>query len=197
MHWVLETERLLLRRFTEADAEALLHMESNPEVLRHVGRGPLADVEAYRQHIQSRLLPYYDRPEGFGGWVIIEKASGEFLGGCSLKPALDSRTAVEMGFSNEEVEVGYGLRHESWGKGYATELARALVRKAFTELGAACVVASVTIANRASVRVLEKAGLRRVGEPVYLPGEDEASVKYAVTREQFDRSCWLTNGCFF
>jgi RimJ/RimL family protein N-acetyltransferase len=187
MQWVLETERLQLRRFTEADAEALLHLESDPEVLRHVGRGPLADVEAYRQHIQSRLLPYYDRPEGFGGWAIIEKASGEFLGGCSLKPALDSRNAVEMGYGKDEVELGYGLRQLSWGRGYATELARALVRKAFTELGAVCLVASVMIANQGSIRVLEKAGLRPVGAPVYLPGEDEPSVKYALTREQFDQ----------
>jgi RimJ/RimL family protein N-acetyltransferase len=188
MQWVLETDRLLLRRFTEADAEALLQMESDPEVLRYVGRGPLADVEAYRQHIRSRLLPYYDRPEGFGGWVIIEKGSGDFLGGCSLKPALDSRNAAEMGYRKEEIELGYGLRKQSWGRGYATELARALVRKAFTDFGAGCLVASVTIANQASVRVLEKAGLRRVGEPVYLPGEDEPSVKYAMTREQFEQA---------
>jgi RimJ/RimL family protein N-acetyltransferase len=186
VHVVLETERLLLRRFTEDDAEALLRLESDPEILRHVGRKPLADVHAYRQHVRSRFLPDYGRPEGFGGWAVVEKATGDFLGGCSLKPALDSRSGVEMGFGKEDVEVGYGLRRVSWGRGYATELVRALARKAFTELGAATLVASVSIANRASIRVLEKAGLLRSGEPVHLPGEDDPSVKYVLTREQFD-----------
>ena len=185
MQWVLETDRLLLRRFTEADAEAWLHMESDPEVLRYFGRGPRGDVEAYRQHIRLRVLPYYDRHEGLGGWVIIEKDSGDFLGACSLRPALDSQIAAEMGFGKDEIDLGYGLRKKSWGKGYATELARALVRKAFTDCAAPLLVASVTIANQASVRVLEKAGLRRVGEPIYLPGIDEPKAKYAMTREQF------------
>jgi RimJ/RimL family protein N-acetyltransferase len=179
MHVVLETERLLLRRFTEADAGTLMHLESDPEILRYVGRKPLADLDAYRRHI---------RPDGPGPWAVLEKASGDFLGGCSLKPASDSPSAVEMGFGAEEIEVGYGLRRMSWGRGYATELVRALVRKAFTEFGAACVVASVSIANLASIRVLEKAGLRRAGAPVHLAGEDEASVKYAVTRDQFDHA---------
>ena len=191
MHVVLETERLLLRRFSVDDAEALMELESDPEILRYVGRKPLADLDAYRQHIQSRLLPYDSRPEGYGGWVILEKASGDFLGGCSLKPALDSRSAVEMGFGAEEIEVGYGLRRRSWGKGYATELVQALVRMAFTKFGAPCVVASVSIDNVASVRVLEKAGLRRIGEAVYLPGEDGASVKYVVTKGQFEHGHML------
>ena len=185
MQVVVETERLLLRRFTEADAEALLRMESDPDVLRHIGRKPLADAEAYRQHIRSSLLPYYDRPEGYGAWAIIEKASREFVGGCSLRPALNYRFAAEMAYGPDEVELGYGLRKPSWGRGYATELARALIQRAFTELAAACVVACVTLGNVASIRVVEKAGLRRAGEPVYLPGEDQPSVKYALPKAQF------------
>src|SRR4051794_34159056 len=53
-----------LRRFTEGDAEALLLLESDPEVLRHVGREPLADAEAYRRHVRSAFLPCYGRPGG-------------------------------------------------------------------------------------------------------------------------------------
>ena len=187
MKTVLETERLLLRHFTEADAESLLHMESEPDVLRYVGRKPLADVDAYRSKIQTVFLPYYDKPGGYGAWAIIEKASGEFVGGCSLRPGTDADVATAMGYGPDDVEVGYGLRKPSWGRGYATELVRALVRRAFTELGAVSVVACVTVDNLASVRVLEKAGLRRVGEPICLPGEDVPSVKYALCKEQFDR----------
>lgn len=185
MRVVVETERLLLRRFTEADAEALLRMESDPDVLRHIGRKPLADAEAYRRHIRASLLPSYDRPEGCGVWAIIEKMSREFVGGCSLRPAMNYRFAAEMAYGPDEAELGYGLRKPSWGRGYATELAVALIQRAFTELGAACVVACVMVGNVASIRVVEKAGLRRAGEPVCLPGEDQPSVKYALTKDQF------------
>ncbi len=184
MLWVLETERLRLRRFTEDDAAALFNLERDPEILRHIGRKPLADVDAYRRHIQSRFLPYYGQSDGYGPWAIIEKSSGDFLGGCSLKPAFDSPVAVEMGFHEKDVEVGYGLRRLSWGNGYATELVQALVRKAFKELGAVCVVANVSVANLGSIRVLEKAGLRQIGEPIYLQGEDQPSLKYVINRSQ-------------
>jgi RimJ/RimL family protein N-acetyltransferase len=186
MKVVLETERLLLRHFTESDADALLQMESEPDVLRYVGRKPLADVDAYRNKIQSAFLPYYDKGGGYGAWAIIEKSSGEFVGGCSLRPARDADLAAAMDYGTDEVELGYGLRKPSWGRGYATELARALVRRALTEPGAASVVACVTVDNLASVRVLEKVGLRRVGEPICLPGEDAPSAKYALSRDQFD-----------
>ena len=183
---VLETERLLLRQFTEADAEALSEMESEPGVLRYARRKPLVDVDAYRSKIQSQYLPYYDKPGGYGAWAIIEKASGEVVGKCSLRPCLDADLATQMGYGPEDVELGYILCKPCWGRGYASEIVQALVRRFFSELGVSSLVASVTIGNLASVRVLEKAGLRRVGEPICLPGEHELSVKYALTKDQFD-----------
>lgn len=182
---ILETERLLLRQFTEEDAQHLLRMESDPEVLRYVGRKALPDADAYRRHIHTSFLPYYDRPEDYGVWAIVEKLSGEFVGGCGLKPALEASDAAAMGYGLDEVALGYGFRQVSWGRGYATELARALVRKAFTGLGAAAVVASVAMPNGASIRVLEKAGLRRAQGLWHVPGEDHASLKYVLTRAQF------------
>jgi RimJ/RimL family protein N-acetyltransferase len=186
MKVVLETERLLLRHFTEADADALMAVESEPDVLRYVGRKPLADVDDYRNKIRSKFLPYYDKPGGYGPLAIIEKLTGDLVGGCSLRPGVDSEFAAEMGFGADDAELGYGLRKSSWGRGYATEFAQALVRRAFIELGAVSVVACVTVDNLASVRVLEKVGLRRAGEPICLPGEDELSVKYALTKDQFN-----------
>src|SRR5450755_3644326 len=110
MKVVLETERLLLRHFTEADAESLLLMEKEPDVLRYVGRKPLADLDAYRNKIRTTFLTYYDKPGGFGAWAIIEKISGDFIGACTLRPGLDSNQASEMGYTSNDVEVGYGLR---------------------------------------------------------------------------------------
>jgi RimJ/RimL family protein N-acetyltransferase len=190
MKVVLETQRLLLRQFTEADAEFLLLMEKEPDVLRYVGRKPLADLDAYRNKIRTTFLPHYDKPGGFGTWAIVEKASGEFVGGGTLRPGMDSNEAAEMGYTSDDVELGYGLRKQSWGKGYATEVAQALVQRAFTDLGATSLVACVTIDNVASVRVLEKAGLRRAGEPLYLHGENELSVKYALTKDRFLQRGW-------
>jgi RimJ/RimL family protein N-acetyltransferase len=185
---VMETHRLELRCFREDDAEALLRMESDPEVLRHVGRKPLPDAEAYRGHIRSALLRWYGEPGGHGAWAVLEKSTGEFIGGCSLKPALAARDAAAMGYGPDEVAVGYGLRRSSWGKGLATELARGLVRRAFDKLGAARLVASVSAANVRSIRVLEKAGLERENGLFWVPGEDEASLRYALGRERAEEA---------
>ncbi len=190
---ILETQRLTLRRFLEADAEALLRLESDPEVLRYVGRQPLADAEAYRHKIRTRFFPYYERPGGLGAWAVLERASGDFIGGCSLRPAVESSLASALGYGPGEIEMGYGLRRCSWGRGYATELAVALLRRAFTELEASCVVASFMVGNAASARVLEKAGLRRVEGLFQVAGEDQPSVKYVLTRDQFDRAGGATN----
>jgi RimJ/RimL family protein N-acetyltransferase len=187
---VLGTERLVLRRFTEADAEALLLLESDPEVLRYVGRKPLPDVESYRRHIRSRFLLYDGKPGCHGAWAVLERASGEVIGGCSLRPALDAPHAAAMAYGPGEVELGYGLRRSSWGQGYATELARALVRRAFNGPDADRVVASVCAANTASIRVLEKAGLRREGGLFYLPGEDQPSLKYGLSCGQLALGVW-------
>jgi [ribosomal protein S5]-alanine N-acetyltransferase len=187
MNLVLQTDRLFLRHYTEADAQFLFDMESEPDVLRYIGRKPLADLDAYREKIRATFLPYYDKPGGFGPWAIIEKASEEYVGHCSMRSGTDSNIATEMGFGSDDCEMGYGLRKPSWGKGYATEIVQALVRRAFGELGANVVVACVTIDNVASVRVLEKAGLKRVGVPICLPGENELSVKYAMTKGQFNQ----------
>ena len=190
MKVVLETERLFLRQFVEEDAAALLQMELEPDVLKYVGRKPLADVEAYRNKIRTIYLPFYDKPGGYNPWAIIEKMTGGFVGACSLRRGMDGHHdnhAAEMGYTPDDVELGFGLRKPSWGKGYATEVAQALVRRAFTELGAVSLVACVTVENVASIRVLEKAGLRRAGEPICLSGETELSVKYALSKDQYAR----------
>jgi RimJ/RimL family protein N-acetyltransferase len=174
----LETDRLILRPFTEADADDLFALDSDPEVMRYVGPFQLADREAYRQHIVTKLLPYYAKYDGYGYWAVVEKASGTFLGWLVLRPVLDYRFAAEAGFEPDDVEIGYRFRRPAWGKGYATEGARALVHKALTELGARRVVAAALAGNAASIRVLEKVGLKKVGE-FAIPGFDQPSVKYA------------------
>ncbi len=181
----LETERLILRQFTEDDADNLFALDSDPEVMRYIGPYRLADREAYRQRIRTSYFGYYATYQGFGFWAAMEKASGEFIGWFTLRPALDYRFAAEAGFGADDVELGYRLRKSAWGKGYATEGARALVQKAFADSGVTCVVSSALVGNVASTRVMEKAGLKRAGT-FAISGFDQPAVKYALDRDQFD-----------
>jgi RimJ/RimL family protein N-acetyltransferase len=150
--WVfLETERLTLRRLTEADVDNLFDLDSDPAVMRFLTGGAPTPRDVIWNEILPRFLSYYERYDGYGVWAAIEKSTGEFLGWFSLRP--------RDGGSPDEVALGYRLRQSAWGKGYATEGARALIRKGFTELGAQRVFATTYQDNLASRRVMEKAGL--------------------------------------
>ncbi|MFZ5814350.1 MAG: GNAT family N-acetyltransferase, partial [Bacillota bacterium] len=126
-----------------------------------------------------RVLDYYRRFTGYGYWAAVEKSSGEFLGWFHLYPV--------AGRGPGEVELGYRLRRAAWGRGYATEGARGLIRKGFEELGAQRVTATTMAVNLASRRVMEKAGLRYV-RTFYLPwpepieGSEHGEVEYALER---------------
>jgi RimJ/RimL family protein N-acetyltransferase len=150
----LETQRLLLRRFTMADADNLVSLDADPDVMRFVNGG----IPTSRDEIEHEVLPaflgYYERYQGYGFWAVIEKATGDFAGWFHFRPG----HAAAPG----EVELGYRLRRSSWGRGYATEGSRALIRAGFTEFGVRRVTAEAMAANTASRRVMEKAGLRLV-----------------------------------
>jgi RimJ/RimL family protein N-acetyltransferase len=182
----LETQRLILRQFTEDDADLLFELDSDPDVMRYIGP-PLADVVAYRQQIREKYRAYYERYPGYGIWAAIEKATGDFLGWFTLRPALDHRFAAQLDFRPEEIELGYRLRKPAWGKGYATEGSRILVDKAFTELGTVWVVATALVENVASTHVMEKVGLKKVGMAA-LPGYDIPAVKYVLSKEEYERA---------
>src|SRR5205823_1103155 len=154
MQVFLETERLLLRRFTEADGDNLFDLDSDPEVMRFVNGGPPTPRDVIEADILPRFLSYYQQFAGYGFWAAIVKATGEFLGWFHFRP-LD-------GAGPDEVELGYRLRKAAWGQGYGTEASRALIRKGFTEFGVRRVVASTYADNIASRRVMEKAGLTLV-----------------------------------
>jgi RimJ/RimL family protein N-acetyltransferase len=118
--------------------------------MRYLTRGrptPYDEVEV----ALSRIISDYERFPGRGKWAAIDKQSQEFIGWLEL--------SVPPGGDGREVELGYRLRRRSWGVGLATEGAKALVRKAFTELGIDRVFAQTMAVNLSSRRVMEKAGL--------------------------------------
>ncbi len=192
--WVpLETERLTLRRMTGADVDHLVSLDSDPAVMRYLNGGLPTPRDVIQQEILPRFLSYYERFPGFGVWAAIERSSGGFLGWFSLRP--------HEGASPGEVELGYRLRRSAWGRGYATEGARALIRKGFVELGIQRVVATTYQDNLASRRVMEKLGLRLVrsyrptlediaGDANHTPAQniwDGDEVEYALEKDDWER----------
>lgn len=154
MHVFLEIDRLLLRRFTADDAANLFDLDSDPEVMRFLSGGAPTPFDVIEQEILPRFLASYDRCGEFGFWAALEKSSGTFVGWFGFVP--QDRTDVV------NVELGYRLRWGVWGRGYATEGARALIDKGFTDSGVQRVFATTYQDNLASRRVMEKAGLRLV-----------------------------------
>jgi RimJ/RimL family protein N-acetyltransferase len=178
----LETGRLILRWFTASDGPALAELNSDPEVTFFINGGrpiPLAEIEA---SYLPAYLGYPERYQGYGFWAVVEKSTGDFLGWFHLRPDADGPA--------DEPELGYRLRRSAWGQGYATEGSRALVDKAFGELGAARVRAETMVVNTRSRRVMEKAGLRQVRVfqadwPDRIPGDEHGDVEYALTRDEW------------
>ncbi|HLC13824.1 MAG TPA: GNAT family N-acetyltransferase [Chthoniobacterales bacterium] len=152
MKVILETDRLLLREFVEDDAESFFKLNTDPEVMRFVPDKPLLNVEQARQTLIDHPIADYRR-YGFGRGACILKSTGEQIGFAGLK-YLD-----ELG----EVDVAYRLLPAHWGQGLATEVALASVRYGFAALGLKRIIGLVMPKNIASVRVLEKTGLRYSG----------------------------------
>lgn len=183
MEVFLDTDRLVLRRFTRDDVDDLVALDADPLVMRYVTGGlptPRAEIE---DEVLPAFLAYYERYAGFGFWAAVEKATGQFVGWFHFRPA--------QGAPPDEVELGYRLRRSAWGKGYATEGCRALIEKGFHELGVQRVFASTMVVNVASWRVMEKAGLRFVRRfhqpwPYPIEGDEEGDVEYALLRSEWE-----------
>jgi RimJ/RimL family protein N-acetyltransferase len=179
----LETERLELRRFTMADADNLVDLDSDPEVMHFITGGRPTRREEIVADVLPAFLGYYERFVGYGFWAAIEKSTGEFVGWFHFRP--------RDGSLADQPELGYRLRQSAWGKGYGTEGSLALIRKGFTELGVRRVFAETMAVHAASRHVMEKAGLRLVRSfqqpwPYKIPGNEQGAVEYALTRADWE-----------
>ncbi|MEU7865249.1 GNAT family N-acetyltransferase [Dactylosporangium sp. NPDC049140] len=169
----LETERLQLRRLTADDVDNLVELDSDPEVMRYLNGGHPTPRERIRD-MMPHLLAYYERGDDLGYWII--EAGGKFLGWVFFRPHRGDGPPVDVDRSG--IEIGYRLRHEAWGNGYATEVCRALIVRGFDVVGVARVFAETMAANAGSRRVMKKSGLRHVAT-FSLDGAPE--VQYALT----------------
>lgn len=187
----LESDRLVLRQFTREDVDNVFELDSDPEVMRYITGGKPTPREVVRDEIIPRWLAYYEQCDGYGYWAAIEKVTGQFLGWFHFRPHSDG--PLSDGALRDGVELGYRLRCSAWGKGYASEGSRALIRKGFTELGVERVYAETMAVNLGSRRVMEKAGLRYVRTfrqdwPEPIPGSEHGEVEYALTKAEWEAS---------
>jgi [ribosomal protein S5]-alanine N-acetyltransferase len=149
---LLETDRLLLREFDEADALAYYSLGSDPLITRYTGAPPLTSLEQALEVLRSNPLADYQR-RGFGRWACVLRQSGAVIGFAGLK-WLDEL---------QEVDLGYRLLPAYWGRGLATEASQAALNYGLRHLKLQRVIGLVDPANLASVRVLEKLGMTRTG----------------------------------
>lgn len=142
------TPRLHLRPFTPADVPAMRAVYEDPRAMRYVASGafdsPSLTEAAVREYTEHQRL------HGFAGWAVVERESGVVIGDAGLHALPPPQTALEL---------GYTLRPDLWGQGYATEAAAACIAQAFDVIGATEVVALVEPPNHASIRVAEKLGM--------------------------------------
>ena len=157
----LETPRLILRQLTFDDVDDLTTLDSDPEVMRYINGGVASTREAIAKDFLPYAMSYYDRDKNLGFWAIIEQQSNDFIGWIFLRPEVDFKLLQQLNLAEQDaVELGYRLRRSSWGKGYMTEAAQALIAKSFTESQIVKINAWALIENKASTRVMEKAGLK-------------------------------------
>jgi len=160
----LTTDRLLLRGWRDEDLEPFAALCADPRVMRWVGRGEPQDraqAEASLQVIRDHWVQH-----GFGLWAAEERASRALAGFVGL---------ARLDDGSGDVEIGWRLRREAWGRGLATEGAVATREHAFGELGLTRLVALVHPENAASIRVVGKLGMTfdrervsRHGTPVHV-----------------------------
>ena len=183
----VESDRLVLRQFTSQDADLLIELDSDPAVMRYLTGGePSLPDDVVRDEVIPSLLAAYERWNGrFGLFAAYEKEAGAFIGWFCLRP---QRTGPL-----DEVELGYRLRQDAWGKGYATEGSRALVDKGFSELDVNTVWGETMASNVSSQSVMEKVGMS-VFQSLPTPddmqgveGAERGGFRFEITREQWER----------
>lgn len=143
----ISSVRLLLRDFRDEDEAAVLECRCDPRVTRHLPYGP-RDADSARRHLRELLRQQQDPRRQAWELAVVQHGDGAVVGACDLTLS-----------SPKEAEIGYVLARRYWGQGFGTEVATALIDAAFDGLRVERVTSTVAVANRRSLRVMEKAGL--------------------------------------
>lgn len=145
---IAQTPRLTLRRFRLDDAEAMFELNADPEVTRYVGDPPFESLEAARSFVADYLRDVALPHDDLSRWAVVENETNDVLGFCGLRRQADG-----------EVDLGYRLHRRAWGRGYATEAARASLDVGFGRFDLTAISAHADVENLGSLRVMEKVGM--------------------------------------
>ncbi|MCG8593074.1 MAG: GNAT family N-acetyltransferase [Kiloniellales bacterium] len=169
---ILETERLTGRPPKDGDVDLLHGLHRDPRAMATLGG--LRDAEQTRFFLEMFIDHWRER--GFGTWMLFDRESGAFAGRAGLR-------RLEI-LGRPEVEVLYALLPDFWGRGLATEVARASVEAAFRDLRLEALIALALQRNAASQRVMQKAGFRYDRDFTYA---DRPHVLYRLSKESLER----------
>jgi RimJ/RimL family protein N-acetyltransferase len=163
---LIETDRLLLRPIETGDLDDFAALHLDPEVTRFIR--PLDRAQA-EERLRQAEREWAER--GYGLLAVLDRASGRFQG----------RVGLKYWAQFEETELGWALRRDAWGRGYATEAGRACIEWAFSAFSMPYLTAMIGAANVRSVRVAERLGLTPLRDDVLL---GDPVVVYALRRAQ-------------
>ena len=161
---VIETERLLLRRLSDDDAEFIVDLLNQPSFLRYIGDKEVRNNADAVRYIQSGPIASYER-FGFGLNLVEVKKTGVSIGICGLL----KRDSLP------DIDIGFAFLPDFWSQGFASEAASAVMTYGREVLGLKRIVAITSLDNDASIRLLEKIGLRFEG--MIKPAEDQPEVR--------------------
>lgn len=153
---IVETERLILREFQPEDYPELSPILANPNVMKFSVSDRLS-VAQTQEKIESFINSY--RQHGFGKWAVFLKQKKQIIGYCGI--------AIEEIDGQQETELGYRLSDRYWGKGLATEAAQAALQYGLNYLKLPYILAVVEPANTASIRVIEKLGMKYKSQTIF------------------------------
>jgi ribosomal-protein-alanine N-acetyltransferase len=162
-YYLITTARLGLRRWQPADLEPFTRMNKDPVVMEYF---PRLMTAAETAEMVERIDSFFDQ-HGYGLYAMDLRSTGEFLGYTGFaQPSFES-------WFTPCVEIGWRLKKEAWGRGYATEAAGACLSHGFSAIGLTKVLSFTAAVNIRSERVMQKIGMTRVGDfehPAVVPG---------------------------
>lgn len=150
----LETERLIIRNWRADDQLLIRPMSLDPEVMKYIGHYQPWSEDETRQFVSNRMSDF--ERYGWTMWPLVLKETGAFVGYCGFLRRM-------YGEYEGEIEIGYALAKDAWGRGLAAEAGGRILRYGFEALDFERVIASARSENTRSIRVMEKMGMRSIG----------------------------------
>lgn len=167
---ILETERLIIREHVLSDAPFFFELNSNYNVVKYTGDVAFNNLEEAENIVRYVMNQY--KQIGYGRWLVAEKKTNNPIGWCGLKYHADTK----------ETDIGYRLLESAWGKGYATESAKACIDYGFKHFHLNHIVGNAMKENTASIQVFKKLGMTYLNDTLI---DNIPSVTYELYKENF------------